>query len=65
MKGKHTAPDKWLMMWNTDIKPGHITICDAEGYRQLFTSGKIDDGMVHRRLVEFKRQHSVQLRMAL
>lgn len=65
MKGKHAAPDNWQMVWNTKIKPGHITVYDAEGVKQLITSGKIDDGLVHRRLVEFKKAHSGQLRMAI
>ena len=65
MIGEHTAPDNWLIVWNTDIKPGHITVYNAKGVRQLVTSGQIDDGLVHRRLVEFKREHSGQLRMVI
>lgn len=66
MKGEQTAPDQWRMTWDTDTKPGTITIYDEQGIEQLITSGPgVDDGMVHRRLVIFKRKHSGQMRMVL
>lgn len=67
MRGKYTAPDGWLMTWDTDAKPvGYIETFspDALG-RGIHTSGLIDDALVYRRLVEFKRVHDGQLRMEI
>lgn len=65
LRGKHTAPDGWLMTWNTDTLPLYIKVFNSKGICQSVKRGLLDDGDVERTKAKFKQEHSGQMRMAL